>query len=113
MLAVCPNSSEIWIYEGCHNPDSSTWTKKWVLTEHDLPGGLSGCALASWYTTAARAVGRTRAPVVVISADAPEPDYEQFGVDSWLQRPLSTACIAEMLCAACISGVPRHTRPLK
>ena len=36
MLAVCPNSSEIWIYEGCHNPDSSTWTKKWVLTEHDL-----------------------------------------------------------------------------
>jgi len=75
-----------------------------VLTEHDLPGGLSGCALASWYTTTPRAVGRTRAPVVVISADAPEPDYEQFGVDSWLQRPLSPACIAEMLCAACITG---------
>ena len=36
MLAVCPNTSEIWIYEGCHNPDSAAWTKKWVLTEHDL-----------------------------------------------------------------------------
>eukprot|EP00937_MAST-01D_sp_MAST-1D-sp2_P004483 g4483.t1 len=36
MIALCPNSSEVWIFTGCHNPDSSKWEKKWVLTEHDL-----------------------------------------------------------------------------
>ena len=36
MLAVCPNSSEVWIFTGCHNPDSTTWKKAHTLTEHDL-----------------------------------------------------------------------------
>jgi actin related protein 2/3 complex subunit 1A/1B len=36
MLAICPNTSEIWIFTGCHDPDSSKWVKQWVLTEHDL-----------------------------------------------------------------------------
>jgi len=36
MIAVCPNNNEVWIFTGCHNPDSSTWVKQWVLTEHDL-----------------------------------------------------------------------------
>jgi len=36
MLAICPNNSEIWIYTGCHDPDSANWKKQWVLTEHDL-----------------------------------------------------------------------------
>lgn len=35
MLAVCPNSSEVWIFTGCQNPDTSTWTKRWTLKEHD------------------------------------------------------------------------------
>ena len=27
MIAVCPNNNEVWIFTGCHNPDSSTWVK--------------------------------------------------------------------------------------
>jgi hypothetical protein len=33
---MCPNSSEVWIFTGCTDPDSSTWVRQWVLKEHDL-----------------------------------------------------------------------------
>ncbi|RLN92537.1 hypothetical protein BBJ28_00009074 [Nothophytophthora sp. Chile5] len=35
-LAICPNSNEIWIYSGCHQPDATQWRKEAVLTEHDM-----------------------------------------------------------------------------
>jgi hypothetical protein len=48
VLALCPNTNEVWIFTGCANPDSSKWVKKWTLKEasgwcsaelcQDLPG---------------------------------------------------------------------------
>lgn len=35
-LAISPNSSVIYIYSGCSNPDASAWKLEHVLTEHDL-----------------------------------------------------------------------------
>lgn len=36
MLAICPNSPEVWIYTGCHDPSPANWVKAHVLAEHDL-----------------------------------------------------------------------------
>lgn len=36
MLALCPNTREVWIYSGCDNSDASKWTRKWVLKEHEM-----------------------------------------------------------------------------
>jgi len=73
-----------------------------LITELNLPGathgGMSGCALASWYkTTCARAGRRCAAPTVVITAEPLVPHYEAFGIDYWLERPLSTEYIAQLL----------------
>ena len=35
-VAICPNTNEIWIYSGCHNPNVTQWRKEAVLTEHDM-----------------------------------------------------------------------------
>jgi len=35
-LALCPNTTEVWIYTGCDNPDASRWTRSHVLKEHDM-----------------------------------------------------------------------------
>lgn len=32
-VALCPNSNEIWIFSGCHQPDATKWRKEAVLTE--------------------------------------------------------------------------------
>lgn len=73
-----------------------------LLTELNLPGvthgGMSGCALASWYKTTCARVGRkSAAPTVVITAEPIVPHYEAFGIDYWLERPLSTEYIAQLL----------------
>ena len=36
MLALCPNTPEVWIYTNCRDPDSANWERKWVLTQHEL-----------------------------------------------------------------------------
>lgn len=36
VLALCPNSSEVWVFTGCADRDSTTWTRAWVLREHDM-----------------------------------------------------------------------------
>lgn len=32
VLAVCPNSTEVWVYTGCH-ADPSEWVKQYVLKQ--------------------------------------------------------------------------------
>ena len=36
MLALCPNTPEVWIYANCGDPDSANWERKWVLSQHEL-----------------------------------------------------------------------------
>ena len=36
MLALCPNTPEVWVYTNCRDPDSANWERKWVLTQHEL-----------------------------------------------------------------------------
>ena len=36
VLAMCPNTPEVWVYTGCTDPDPAKWEKKWVLKEHDM-----------------------------------------------------------------------------
>ncbi|CAM9818336.1 unnamed protein product [Choristocarpus tenellus] len=36
MLAICPNDNKLYIYEGCNNPNFSSWQLMHVLEEHDL-----------------------------------------------------------------------------
>jgi len=36
MLAVCPNSPEVWIFTNCHDPDLNNWVKQYTLKQHDL-----------------------------------------------------------------------------
>eukprot|EP01138_Halocafeteria_seosinensis_P003360 gb/GECG01003436.1/.p1 GENE.gb/GECG01003436.1/~~gb/GECG01003436.1/.p1 ORF type:complete len:280 (+),score=19.69 gb/GECG01003436.1/:1-840(+) len=36
MLALCPNSPEIWVYGNCHDPDPKNWELKCTLKQHDL-----------------------------------------------------------------------------
>ena len=33
VLAISPNSEQIWIYTNCHDQDHKKWVKQWVLTE--------------------------------------------------------------------------------
>jgi hypothetical protein len=33
VLAICPNSNEIWIYTNCHEQDHNKWVKSWTLKE--------------------------------------------------------------------------------
>lgn len=52
-LAICPSSNEIWIYENCHDPDTTRWRRTHVLAQvrlahavtHDSP--LSPLSLRS------------------------------------------------------------------
>lgn len=36
MLALCPNSNEVWIFSGCKDADTSKWSRDHILKEHDL-----------------------------------------------------------------------------
>jgi len=36
MVAICPNTNELWIYGNCLAQDVSSWEKLYTLTEHDL-----------------------------------------------------------------------------
>lgn len=36
MLALCPNTNEVWIFTGCKDPDHTKWTRKYILKEHDM-----------------------------------------------------------------------------
>lgn len=66
-LAISPNDSEIWIFTGCDNLDSSSWKKKWILKEHELP-----VASLDWHPVTGRlvSVGHDRnAFVWVFDAD--------------------------------------------
>jgi len=67
-----------------------------LLLDVDLGGGLSAFALASCYRAACKRARRKAATVVVLSAELVMEDYEQFGVDYWLQRPLSARCVAQL-----------------
>ena len=33
-LAICPNTSEVWIFTGTRDPDSSTWVRAFTLRQH-------------------------------------------------------------------------------
>jgi hypothetical protein len=33
VLAICPNSPELWIYVNCKDQDSANWERKWVLKQ--------------------------------------------------------------------------------
>lgn len=33
MLAICPNTNEIWIYSGCQSASVAQWRKEFVLKE--------------------------------------------------------------------------------
>ena len=35
MLAISPNTPEVWIYTNCHSADPSTWERRYVLAKHD------------------------------------------------------------------------------
>lgn len=37
MLALCPNTSEVWIYTNCRDADSANWERKWVLKQVRSP----------------------------------------------------------------------------
>jgi actin related protein 2/3 complex subunit 1A/1B len=53
MLALCPNNNEVWIYSGCHAPDSKTWVKQYVLKEHDMiVSGIDWCPVTNRIVTA-------------------------------------------------------------
>ena len=58
---------------------------------------LSGYALCSWYKDMCRAAGRAIGYVVAITADPDDQTCREFGIDRCLAKPLSTACIVEML----------------
>jgi CheY-like chemotaxis protein len=68
-----------------------------LLFDLNLPGGLSGCALASWYKALCKREGRPAAAVVMVTAESLVPNCEAFGVDFWLMRPLSTRAVAQLL----------------
>lgn len=34
MLAICPNTTEVWIFTGTRDPDSSTWVRAFTLRQH-------------------------------------------------------------------------------
>lgn len=36
MLAICPNTEEVWIFSGCRDPDSSKWQRSFTLKQHDF-----------------------------------------------------------------------------
>lgn len=33
VLALCPNTNEVWIFTGCKDPDHTKWTRKYILKE--------------------------------------------------------------------------------
>ena len=43
VLAISPNSEQIWIYTNCHDQDHKKWVKQWVLTEVCLFLRALGC----------------------------------------------------------------------
>ena len=52
MLALCPNSAEVWIFTGCNDPDSANWTRTWLLKEVRLLEAGAGFLVVSGPLTA-------------------------------------------------------------
>ena len=100
VLALCPNSSEVWVFTGCADPDSARWTRTWVLREHDmLVSGVDWHAATNRIVTCSHdrnafvwsldaAANVWRPPVVLLRVNRAAmgvrwaPDGERFAVAS-------------------------------
>lgn len=83
-----------------------------ILCDLNVQGGLSGCALASWYKALCKRERRPAAAVVMVTAESLVPNCEAFGVDFWLMRPLSTRAVAQLLAEWLSRSEPQQPRGL-
>ncbi len=52
MLAICPNTPELWVYVNCADPDPSQWERRWILKQHDFViSGVDWCAATNKIVT--------------------------------------------------------------
>ena len=67
-----------------------------LVIDVQLPG-VSGYALVSWYRERCKARQQSCGRLVALTADPDEVTCREFGFDACLPKPLSNACIVELL----------------